>query len=58
MTEKSKKMIQAIDLMLEDLQIKHGDIREQAKESKCEDELDEIKECLIEYLCELKLRYN
>jgi len=58
MTEKNKKTIQAIDLMLEDLHIKHGDIREQAKESMCEEELDKIKECLIEYLNDLKLRYN
>jgi hypothetical protein len=58
MTEESKKMIQAIDLMLEDLHMIHVDIREQAKESKCEDELDELKKCLIGYLLDLKSRYN
>lgn len=58
MTENDKKILQAIDLMLEDLHIKHGDIREQAKESKCESELDEVKECLIKYLNDMKLRYN
>ena len=45
MTDQSIKIIQAIDLMLEDLHTKHGDIREQAKESDCETELEEIKEC-------------
>jgi len=58
MTEETKKMIQAIDLMLEDLHIKHIDIREQAKESKCEDQLNEVKEYLIGCLSDLKLRYN
>jgi len=36
MTDQSIKIIQAIDLMLEDLHTKHVDIREQAKESDCE----------------------
>jgi hypothetical protein len=58
MTDQSIKIIQAIDLMLEDLHTKHGDIREQAKESDCETELEEIKECLIEYLYDLKYWYN
>jgi|LauGreDrversion4_2_1035121.scaffolds.fasta_scaffold108817_7 hypothetical protein len=58
MTEKSKKMTQAIDLMLEDLHMIHVDIREQAKELKCEDELDELKKCLIGYLLDLKPGYN
>jgi len=40
----------AIDLMLEDLQKHHGDIRKSAKHLGCEKELDEIKLDLIEYL--------
>ena len=40
----------AIDLMLEDLQQRHSDIRNMAKQLGCENELDSIKIDLIEYL--------
>lgn len=46
----TKKQKEAIDLMLQDLRIKHVDIRNQAKELDCEKELDELKEDLIYYL--------
>jgi hypothetical protein len=46
----TKKHQEAIDLMLQDLRIKHADIRNQAKELDCEKELDELKEDLIYYL--------
>lgn len=36
--------------MLQDLHIKHSDIRNQAKELDCEKELDDLKEDLIYYL--------
>lgn len=40
----------AIDLMLEDLQSRHSNIRRLAKELECEPELENIKLDLIEYL--------
>jgi len=52
MLSQSKK--QAIDLMLEDLHTKNVDIRSTAKELRCEEELEEIKLNLIEYLYSLK----
>ena len=45
---------QAIDLMLEDLHTKNVDIRVTAKKLGCEDELEELKLNLIEYLYSLK----
>ena len=45
---------QAIDLMLEDLHTKNVDIRVKAKKLGCEDELEELKLNLIEYLYSLK----
>lgn len=50
----TQKQEEAINLMLQDLHIKHIDIRNQAKELDCEDELDKIKELLIEYLYTIK----
>jgi hypothetical protein len=44
----------AIDLMLEDLHIKHHEIRVQATLLNCEKELEEIKINLIEYLTSMK----
>ncbi len=43
---------QALDLMIEDLHIKHMDIRNQAKEFGCESELEDLKNDLIGYLYE------
>lgn len=57
MSQKINSVLQAIDLMLEDLQIKHGNIREQAKEYDCEEELENIKQSLIEYLQNMKSQY-
>lgn len=57
MSQKINPFIQAVDLMLEDLHIKHGDIREQAKEYNCEKQLDEIKKSLILYLQDIKSQY-
>ena len=48
------KELQAIDLMLEDLQTSHPEIRVVAKELNCEKELEELKINLINYLNELK----
>jgi hypothetical protein len=50
----SQSKWQAIDLMLEDLHTKNVDIRSTAKELGCDEELEEIKINLIEYLCSLK----
>lgn len=45
---------QAIDLMLEDLHTKNVDVRVTAKELGCENELEELKINLIEYLYSMK----
>lgn len=45
---------QAIDLMLEDLHTKNIEVRSTAKELGCEEELEELKINLIEYLYSLK----
>ena len=50
----SNKKIDAIDLMIEDLNIAHSDIRIKSKELGCECELDEYKNKLISYLTELR----
>ena len=44
---------QAIDLMLEDLHTKNIEIRMTAKELGCEEELEDLKINLIEYLYSL-----
>lgn len=49
MNQESKK-VKAIDLMLLDLQTRHSDIRIEAKEYHCEDELEEIKRKLLSLL--------
>ena len=51
MTELKKE---AIDLMLEDLYTIRFDTREKAKVLKCEQELNEIKKSLIDYLNQMK----
>lgn len=48
------KQIDAIDLLIEDLNIAHSDIRIKSKELRCETELDEYKNILISYLTELR----
>lgn len=45
---------EARNLMLEDLHTIHSDIRLNAKELQCEQELDDIKELLINYLLSLE----
>lgn len=50
MTPKGIKELEAIDLLIKDLSIVHSEIRTEAKERNCEQELDEWKEEVIEYL--------
>lgn len=50
MTPKGIKELDAIDLLIKDLNIIHCDIRVEAKEKNCEAELDEWKEEVLEYL--------
>jgi hypothetical protein len=52
--EISQSKIQAIDLMLEDLHTKNVEVRSIAKQLGCEEELEELKINLIEYLYSLK----
>lgn len=51
----TQKELQAIDLMLEDLHTTHHEIRTVAKELDCEQELEQLKVSMIEYLYELKV---
>lgn len=46
--------IEARNLMLEDLHTVHSNIRLEAKELHCEQELDDIKELLINYLLSIE----
>lgn len=50
MTPKGTKELNAIDLLIEDLNVSHTDIRVTAKQLGCEHELDEWKAQVIEYL--------
>jgi len=50
----TQKLKQAIDLMLEDLHTKHHEIRVRAWELGCNEELEDIKFQLVNYLCGLK----
>jgi hypothetical protein len=52
--EISQLKSQAIDLMLEDLHTKNVEVRSTAKQLGCEEELEELKINLIEYLYSLK----
>lgn len=54
MNPKTKKIAVAIDLMMEDLHTIHPNIRIAAKKEDCEEELDILKEVLLDYLLELK----
>lgn len=49
------KELQAIDLMLEDLQTTHHEIRTVAKKLECEEELEQLKVLMIDYLYGLKI---
>jgi hypothetical protein len=51
MTQKEQ---QAIDLMLEDLHTTHHEIRTVAKELDCEQELEELRDKMIDYLHVIK----
>ena len=50
----TNKLEQAIDLMLEDLHTKHHEIRVRAWELGCNEELENIKFQLVNYLYDLK----
>lgn len=50
----TNKLEQAIDLMLEDLHTKHHEIRVRALELGCNEELEDIKFQLVNYLYGLK----
>jgi hypothetical protein len=49
MNQESKK-VKAIDLMMVDLHTRHSEIRNEAKQFHCEDELDKIKQKLLHLL--------
>ena len=51
----TQKELQALDLMLEDLQTNHHQIRTVAKKLDCEEELENLKMSVIEYLYGLKV---
>jgi hypothetical protein len=50
----NQKELQAIDLMLEDLQTNHPEIRTVAKELDCETELEALKVEMLDYLYSIK----
>ena len=54
----TQKELQALDLMLEDLQTNHPEIRTIAKNLQCEKELEELKVNILEYLYDLKAYHN
>jgi len=49
-----ENQLKAIDLMLLDVKTSHPEIRIQAKNLSCEDELDKIKNNIIEYLLSIR----
>lgn len=51
----TQKQNQAIDLMIKDLYTVHTDIRTEAKQLGCEDELDTIKNSVVDYLHQMKI---
>jgi len=53
-----QKELQAIDLMLEDLQTSHPEIRTVAKKLDCERELEDLKVSIIDYLYGVKQHLN
>jgi hypothetical protein len=52
--EMNNQKIDAIDLLIEDLNIVHFDIRTKSKQLGCEFELDEYKQLLISHLSQLR----
>lgn len=52
---KDEKEVKAIDLMILDLETRHSEIRVEAKELHCEDELDFLKDFLLEVLVRMRL---
>lgn len=50
MTQNGNRELEAIDLLIQDLNTIHSDIRSEAKEKGCEKELDGWKEEVIQYL--------
>lgn len=54
----TQKRLQAIDLMLEDLQTNHPKIRIVAKKLDCEDELEALKGEILDYLYSIKSYHN
>jgi hypothetical protein len=50
----NQKELQALDLMLEDLQTNHPEIRALAKTMNCEVELEALKVNMLKYLYALK----
>lgn len=54
----TQKELQALDLMLEDLQTNHPEIRTMAKSLECEKELENLKIHILEYLYDLKSFHN
>ena len=53
-----QKELQAIDLMLEDPQTSHPEIRTVAKKLDCERELEDLKVSIIDYLYGVKQHLN
>ena len=54
----TQKELQALDLMLEDLQTNHPEIRTVAKELDCETELEALKNEILDYLYSIKSYHN
>lgn len=52
----NQKELQALDLMLEDLQTNHYEIRTIAKKLDCEKELESLKVNVIDYLYKIKVQ--
>jgi hypothetical protein len=52
--EMNNQKVDAIDLLIEDLNIVHSDIRTKSKQLGCELELDEYKNILISHLSDLR----
>lgn len=50
MIQKESKEVNALDLLIEDLNVVHSDIRTRAKTLACENELDNWKNEVLEYL--------
>lgn len=53
-TQNTTKENQAIDLMIEDLHTCHTGIRIEAKKIGCEEELEKLKNQLVDYLHQIR----